>query len=139
MSESPSDEQFKTLLKQIDKLEKNVEERLSNIGSAITAVAVQQSEIHQIQEEVKTLFDKYDGLAKPNGTISRILGHQAQCPGPVLAKNINGLSNDVDRRSGIFKWVMGGLGTSMLGLGAMLIKIMIDLNHLSLCVGAVIK
>lgn len=63
----------------IEKLE-NMERRLSGIETAVTAIAVQDTKIINIQDQVSALWKKYDHTFATDGPISKISSHQASCP-----------------------------------------------------------
>ena len=54
--------------------------RLSNIETAVRAIATQQIEIAHLQRDISKLWEKYDTIIADGGIINRISRWQASCP-----------------------------------------------------------
>lgn len=134
-----SDEQFKELHRKLAKLEEKFDSRLGSIEKALNTIAVQQTEINQIRGEVQGLWKKWDELSGPSGTISRIQAHQAQCPRREFEGRFKNASDDLDRHVAWTRWMFGGTGAILAAIIASFIKIMIDLNHMTLEIGKLLK
>lgn len=53
---------------------------LYGIQDTLNRVAVQNEQIAQLQKDVSSLWQKWDALAGPEGTIAQIVRYQASCP-----------------------------------------------------------
>lgn len=57
-----------------------LENRLDNIETAISLIAVQDEKILNMQSQISAIWKKIDMMTGPDGTISNIKNHQARCP-----------------------------------------------------------
>jgi len=67
-----------------DKLEK----RLHSMEKTLTAIGVQDERINNIDAKVTALWRKFDALSEPEGTLTRLVRYQAQCPKDNLEKQM---------------------------------------------------
>lgn len=67
------------LLDVIEKIDEQ-NDRLKQIEIAISAVAVQNERIVNLQTQMNALWKKYDASFSADGIVSRIQQHQASCP-----------------------------------------------------------
>lgn len=133
------DVQFQSLESKINRLSDKVDGRLQGIEKTLTTIAVQQTEIRQIRGELSAVWGKLNDLSKPDGTISIIKDHQAKCPRFTINERFDDLEKVHNESITQIRWVFGGIGTVIAGISALFIKIVVDLNHLTLEVGKLIK
>lgn len=57
-----------------------MERLLDSLQSLVQADAVQTNTIAEMQRQLGSLWEKYDKLCSPDGTISEIRRYQASCP-----------------------------------------------------------
>jgi len=138
-SDSKIDGQFRSLEGKIGRLEDKFDVRLHAIEEMLTTIAVQQTEIRQIRGELSAVWGKLNDLTKPDGTISIIKDHQAKCPRFTINSRFEDIEKVHNESIKQVRWIFGGLGTVTAAIGALFIKIVIDLNHLTLEVGKLIK
>ena len=62
--------------------------RLQKIEEAISGIAVQDQKILHLQKQVNSLWEKWDKLSGPDGTINQVKNFQAGCPRDSLEKSI---------------------------------------------------
>ena len=54
--------------------------KLSDIQKTLERIAVQDEQIRSMQEDIRSLWSKYDLLQGPDGTMARVTNWQASCP-----------------------------------------------------------
>lgn len=57
-----------------------IETKLDGIAETLKVVAVQHEQIGNLQVQMSSLWEKYDALVGPKGTIPEISNFQASCP-----------------------------------------------------------
>ena len=71
-----TENQIEAILSKLDRQH----DRLDNIEKAISAMAVQDERILNLQSKVTALWEKYDIIAGPEGTVAKMKANQARCP-----------------------------------------------------------
>ena len=69
-------EQIQLVLEKLDEQGR----RLQQIEAAVVQIAVQDEKIINIQQQLSTLWEKYDKFHGPEGVVTKIRNHQASCP-----------------------------------------------------------
>lgn len=80
MSEETGDA-IKRHLESLSKQQADQGKRLSSIESALKDMAVQANQITNIQQQVGSLWNKYDYAFSPDGIVQQIERRQSACPG----------------------------------------------------------
>lgn len=81
--------------------------KLDRIEQALSAIAVQNSRIEDLQRDVSSLWLKWDSISCPGGTISKIEKWQASCPRTQIK---------------FLWWFVTGVGIALAGIGLSLIR-----------------
>ena len=137
--ETKLDVQLKELKSGLTRIEDKFDLRLKSIEEMLTTIAVQQVEIRQIRGELGSIWGKINDLTKPDGTISIIKNHQAKCPRFTINDRFDDVEKAHNDSIAQIRWIFGGVGVFLVALSGTFIKILIDLNHLALEVGKLIK
>ena len=88
----------------LEELQKQ-DRRLDRIEKAVTAIAVQNEKIVNLEQQVAGLWKKYDRYFSGDGVISKMQQHQASCPRNQV-KYIWG-AVFITALSAIYKFLMG--------------------------------
>lgn len=79
----------------LENIEKKIDahgEALVDIRKALNCIAVQNEQITAIQDQLSTLWKKYDTFIDPNdGVITKITNFQASCPRSAIQTHIKWL------------------------------------------------
>lgn len=86
------------------KLIENQGDRLFGIEKAITAIAVQEEKIVNVQVQLSALWKKYDNAFGPEGIISKLQTQAASCPKNDLKNTLTG------------QWVAIGIIVTLIGV-----------------------
>ena len=57
-----------------------IENKLDDIASTISKIAVQNERIKHLESQVNAVWRKYDDFCKPGGELDKMQKHQASCP-----------------------------------------------------------
>ena len=58
----------------------NIERKLDDISETLSQIAVQRDRLERLDEQMRSLWKRYDTLVEPEGILSKISAFQASCP-----------------------------------------------------------
>jgi len=58
----------------------NIERKLDDISETLSQIAVQRDRLERLDEQMRSLWKRYDTLVEPDGILSKISAFQASCP-----------------------------------------------------------
>ena len=58
----------------------NIERKLDDISETLSQIAVQRDRLERLDEQMRSLWKRYDALVEPEGVLSRLGTFQASCP-----------------------------------------------------------
>lgn len=92
-----------SMLAQQGKLLEQQTDKLTNIEKALTTIAVQGTEIDHLEGQINKLWQNYDKVWGPGGTLEKMKTYQASCPAEALKRTVAQL------------WVAIGLVVTLIG------------------------